>query len=439
MHSRVRPVLEAALRSLSLVVLSLLVLRTFRPAESTANANAVGQSIDASLVQWSTRERPERVHITFAAPPGERTRDWLAALAHSGTSVTWDGRAPAASALSIEPVPDPQRTTSAWLSAPAGTHGVLRDRLGVVDSVKSAQTGLRVVAPKFNGMVRAEFPEFAATSALRDSLVLRRVLVVGEAGWESKFTIAALEERGWKVDVRLAVAPTGDVLQGDARLVIDTGRYSAVVVLDSVAARYNSQMIRYVQAGGGLIATGEAAALLPLAPILPAVVTEEPSLPGVFTTQRARASPRSALALAPLRRIKRSAVVLETRETELAQTAVAAVAWRVGNGRVLQIGYRDTWRWRLSGADEDPVRAHRAWWATLVSSVAFAPRIPLARENGLEPTPLASLVGTLGPPAKSIELRVRLFDDPRFVPFVFSVLLAALLIEWLSRRLRGKA
>src|SRR5438034_1064430 len=78
---------------------------------------------------------------------------------------------------------------------------------------------------------------------VRDTLGLRRLLVLGQAQWETKFTIAALEERGWQVDAHIVVSPKGkgDVRQGDIG-VIDTARYSAVLAVDTTAARYGARI-----------------------------------------------------------------------------------------------------------------------------------------------------------------------------------------------------
>ena len=85
----------------------------------------------------------------------------------------------------------------------------------------------------------------------RDSLALKPVLVLGAAGWESKFTIAALEERGWRVASRVRVAPNVDVTQGPLGA-IDTARYSAVIALDSTAASSATAIARYAREGGGV-------------------------------------------------------------------------------------------------------------------------------------------------------------------------------------------
>lgn len=147
-----------------------------------------------------------------------------------------------------------------------------------------------------------------------------------------------------------------------------------------------------------------------------------------------RKAPRTALAIGPLRGLTSDAVPLERTPNG----EIAAAARRVGNGRVLQVGYGDTWRWRMAGTDEDPVSAYREWWATMVSSVAYASRTPHAAPDALEPTPLATLISVLGPATPMSSTRVSLlWLDPRWLAWLFVVAPAALLLEWTSRRLRG--
>src|SRR6185503_15174723 len=99
-----------------------------------------------------------------------------------------------------------------------------------------------------------------ASTIPRDSVMLHKVLVIGDAGWESKFVVAALEEAGWKVDAFIRVAPTVDVTQGSAA-VIDTARYSAVVALDGAASPYASRIIEFARTGGGVVLAPPAASL----------------------------------------------------------------------------------------------------------------------------------------------------------------------------------
>lgn len=427
------------MRALAFVALGALLAYTIYARRQSPPARAAGGEVAEALVRWSTYEAPGRVHVTFDSAPSPDVRDWLAALNGAGTETTWGGAAPPPTAVTVEPVADPARPVRVWAAAPSGARIVLRDALGGLDSATAGRTGARIVLPNLEGPVRAMVASTGgvaeASAALRDSLVLRPVLLLGQAGWEAKFVFAALEEHGWKVDARLAVAPSGDVRQGPAAVRVDTARYAAVIALDSVAGRYARQIIRYVQNGGGLLALGDGAALASLAPVLPAVVTGPPSLPGVFTDSIA---PRNALSLAPLGRVKEGALVLETRTGQAGRAdVIAAAAWRAGEGRVVQVGYHDSWRWRMNGPSDDPVRGHRAWWAALVSGVAYAPQVAQPVTQLLEPTPLASLVAALGRASPRPAAVAGVLDDPRLVPLLFGLLLAALFFEWASRRLRG--
>jgi hypothetical protein len=435
-----RRAVERVLRGIALLALGGLVWCALHASRARPEARAEGRALQEALVRWSTGESPGHVHVDADSAPTPEVRDWLAALGGAGTPATWSGAAPPPIAVAVERVVDPRHSARIWVAAPAGARILLRDELGALDSATVARGGTRLVVPALDGTVRARVQDAEAAAAARDSFVLRPVLVLGMASWEAKFVLAALEEHGWQVETRLAVAPSGDVRQGAARMAIDTGRYAAVIALDSVAARYAVQLGGYVRQGGGLLAMGEAASVAALTPLLPATVIAPPSLPGTFAPDTATmdANPRDALALAPLGRLKQGALVLETRAGRTGGAAqVAAAAWRVGQGRVVQIGYRDTWRWRMAGAEAHPVRAHRAWWAALVSAVAYAPRLPAPVAEPFEPTPLASLVATLGPPKPRPAIVLGVLDDPRLVPLLFGLLLAALGLEWTSRRLRG--
>jgi len=435
MPSPVRARVEVGLRAVAFAALAAIIWLVIRTRLSPAAEAASTSTLSAALVRWSTETAPARVRIVFDSAPSPGQRDWLQALARAGTVVSWGGKEPSPTGVSVDPVPDPRHPSRVWVAAPKGAIK-LSDDLGLVDSAAVQGVGALVVVPHLHGVLRVVLDSVPATTMSSDSLVLRPVLVLGQASWEAKYALAALEEVGWKVDARLAVAPSGDVRQGPARIIMDTSRYAAIVVLDSIANRFSAQLARYVKDGGGVIALGAAAGLPQLAPILPAAVVDPPTLPGAFA-QDLPGGPRSALALEPLGKLKNGAAVLETRASAGRQV-IAAAAWQLGQGRVVQIGYDDTWRWRLAGAEADPVLAHREWWATLVSSVAYAPRVQLKTDTLLEPTPLASFIGSLGHSSPELPgLARRLADNPRLIPILFAVLLAAFLAEWTSRRLRA--
>jgi hypothetical protein len=371
--------------------------------------------------------------------PAPDVRDWLAALRGAGTSTSWYGPALAPSAVGVSPVPDPKHPVRIWVAAPKGAAVTIRDALGVIDSASvRAGGGVVFTTSQVNGVVRATLGDradrSAATAVRLDSLTIRPVLVLSTAGWEGKFVVASLQEHGWTVDARFGLSPKGDVRQGSAKIELDTAHYAAVIALDSSAAKYASRIGEYVRDGGGFIAAGDAARLPAFAKLLPA--TAGAALEDT-PFEADSAQPRRALSLTPLRQLVAGAVPVETRRDKSGEVS-AIVARRIGRGRVLQVGYVDDWRWRMGGLD-DPVTKYRAWWAKMVSSVAYAPRATLPSAAPVEPTPVATLVATLGPPVSIAPEHGVILTDPRLLPLLFTLLMTMLFAEWASRRLRGRS
>ena len=427
-----RILLERTLRLAALGVIALLIGHSLYALGARPSLRAEGPEVGDALARWSTATTPRRIHVSLDSFPAPHQRDWLAAFPGADTEAGWNGDTPAPSAVSVEPVPDPQRPSRVWVGASPGARMHLRDDLGPVDSVTVEGSGAVFVLPRLEGRVAATVDGGVfATNDLRDSVSIRSGLVVGMAGWEAKFVVAALEERGWEVDARFAVAPSGDVEQGAARIRLDTARYSFVVAIDSVIKRYADQLPRYVrEQGGGLIVVGEASSVPELAPLLPAR-WGIPSRPVDFRPETAD-DPRRSLAMGDLYNLKEGAAVLESRDED-----ATVATWRAGEGRVIQIGYLDTWRWRMAGLGSDAVEGHRLWWAALASGVAYAPRSDRAVPEPVEPTPLASLIDRIGTPeAAEIEI-ASILDDPRLLPLLFGALVGLLFLEWMSRRLRG--
>ena len=164
-------------------------------------------------------------------------------------------------------------------------------------------------------------------------------------------------------------------------------------------------------------------ALAPLAPGQSGARIRAASL--VFTDS----APRRALGFFAIASLKADAIPLESRDSE-----VAVAARRAGAGRVIQVGYDDSWRWRLQGPAGSP-EAHRAWWATIVSSAAYRPTIPLTHSVNSDAAPLAQLYSALGPP--SAERRAPSPAVQGLPWWMLTVMILSLLAEITSRRLRG--
>lgn len=429
--ARLRLAGEWALRALVLVLLAWSLVEALRPGTKAPAERAGTETLGGALVRWTTVARPERVHVELEHPPAGVERDWLAALVGAGTAVGWSGPAllPTALALALEPRADPAGGAEVSVAAPAGALVVLRDTLGVLDSARVEAVGasVRAYVAKPRAMLDAAVGPVVARSTLLDSLELGRLLVLGAAGWETKFVTAALEERGWEVDAEVRVSPETTVRQGRVAA-IDTSRYSAVLVLDTTAAIHAERIARYVRAGGGLVLWSPAVDAPRLAALAPgrgrgAVIEDEGRPPS-------DSAPRDALSIAPISGLVPDAVVLERRGEH-----VTLAARRIGAGRVIETGYVNTWRWRMAGGDEAPER-HREWLAGVVASVAYAGRMPVAGVPPTNAAPLAALIDRLGPAEEAAG--VRPLPEPAVLArWLFAALCLALLVEWASRRTRG--
>ena len=409
---------EWALRAALLVALVLLLWAAVRPREAPEATVTSRGALERTLVQ-ATREPVAALSLDLDSVPGPVQRDWLRAIRTAGTNVTWNARDVAPIAIAAAMVPEPEGRIRVSVAGSDSARVVLSDALGAIDTLRVDGVPAATLLRTASGGLSATAAGVRATAPHVSPVRVRRILVLGSAGWESKFVIAALEESGWTVDARMRVAPGIETRQGPD-LTLDTARYSAVIALDGAAAASAATIERFGAAGGGVILAGAATRLPAFSRITPA-----------SASARRIGEPRPGLVLAG---VKADAVVLESRGA-----APLIAARRMGSGRVVASGYDETWKWRMQRAEDAPA-AHREWWTSLVSAVAYAPRVggPGSAAVG-DPAPVAALTAALGPPSDAD--RVPAAPGSRIPPvwLLFGVLLAALLGETVSRRLRGAA
>jgi len=417
---------ELMLRILATGCLASLVIGAFvRRAEGRLRV-MTGRELTAALWEQPVPRRSDSLHVEWERPPSARERDWVSALARSGRTVSWSLREAPAVALVAEPVPDPIGGAVARVAAPAGVTVRLGDDLGMTDTAHVSRVGVAFEVPMPIGTVRSLVDSLPVVVPAPDRLPPAEVVVLARAGWEAKFVIAALEERGWEVAARLEVAPGEAVVQGTP-LPPDTARHAAVIVLDSISDAVARRIVGFVRGGGGLILGPDGARTRALRAIAPATVggrVRSQGLAGDADTSRA------ALSRVTLERLRRDALSLEERDG-----ATVVAARREGRGRVIQVGYEDTWRWRMTGV-VGSVAAHREWWAHLASSAARR-AFPSPSASASEGAPLAKLVSVLGPPASRSPRATA--ENRTWYPVALALFLLALMGEWVSRRLRGAA
>lgn len=442
MRSRVewRPTLEWALRAAALALLAWALVASAtgrRPSGATmlrATLDTTATQSAEQLRQWTRRADLAGLHLSLGRAPDRRTRDWLRALDGAGTAVSWEGEVPALG-VAVEPLADPRGGVQVAIAAPAGATVHVADDAGPIDSLVAARGGGSLTLPMLVGGVSARTGVHGASASLPAGRALRRAVVLARAGWEGKFVAAALEERGWAVATRLSVAP--GLAVGGGLPALDTALVSVVVALDSTAAGLAPAIARYVRAGGGLILGAEAARTPAFATLLAGRAGEPVRAAPSYAAAIAPVT-RETLGRAPLSALRPDAVALER-----GRDGILLAARRIDAGRVLQLGYEETWRWRMAGGDDAPDE-HRRWWAELASAVAHAPVDTAARaatddaSPATDPAPRAAMVAALGAPSLASDQAAggAPFDPSRSV-WIYVAVALLLCGEWALRRVRG--
>ena len=418
---------ELAARAGAIAMLAWMIARSAAPRDTaTVQERTDSHALSAALASWTLAPEPTAVHVTAAFAPAARELDWLRAFTHAGVRVTWSGDSLPATAIEVAARNDPAGGVRAYVAAPVGTRATLSDAVGLLDTIGVAPGTNALALPVSVGALDVLVGHQHARAAAPDSLLPRQVVLLGRAGWEGKYVTAALEERGWKVSSRLRVAPSVFVTQGTP-LALDTAHTSAVIALDSSAASYAGAIAAFERSGGGVVLAGDA----PLASGLRALALGRagPRM-AAATLSFASTAPRRALGFFPIVSLAADAVPLEARDGR-----VIVAARRAGAGRVVQLGYDETWRWRLAGSGDAPT-AHRDYWSTVVSAAAYRAATPVASDTQTEDAaPLASLYAGLGAPTPPTAPALHVTPGLRW--WMFAALALLLLAEWASRRLRG--
>lgn len=416
-----RATIDLALRTLGLAGLGVLALGALMAAASRGRMTATPDTIADRIAL----PNGDTLTLVLDRPPVAAHRALLVGMRRNGQVVEWSAARAWPAALELETLADPQGALVARVGAPRGATARLEDALGAVASATIDRAGATFLVPRLADAAWLVLDGDSVARAISADVRTGQVVILGRAGWEARFVMAALEERGWTVAARLALAPDLWFKQGEP-LPLDTSRYAAAVVLDTTPDDVASQITRFVREGGGLVMAGEAGRLGALREVAPGA-------PGPRVRPRAVSliadRPLEALAYHPVSRLRSDAVPLAYQGND-----VVIAARRARAGRVIQVGYDDTWRWRMAGGEDAP-RAHAAWWSQLVTTVAR--RVERAKEGGASAAPYAAAVAALGAPV-SREIRDG-GPGTALWPWLLGLSLAALFGEWTSRRLRGAA
>jgi hypothetical protein len=200
-----------------------------------------------------------------------------------------------------------------------------------------------------------------------------------------------------------------------------------VIALDSTASDLATQISRFTTMGGGLVAGASALSDSRLAALAP--VRAGARRPGRILLAEDTVTTRD-LPMHPLVTSRVDAVAL-AREP----AGVVIAARRAGLGRVLVVGYDESWRWRmLGGATGLP--AHRRWWSNAVGSVAPDREAGVSGSDA-DAAPIAALTAAIGPRSMGEGSQTGSATD-QLPLWLFVLAAAALLAETASRRFRGE-
>ena len=419
-----RVAVEWLLRVALIALLGWALWRTTRSSAASPDAVAVdARNVDAEIARLVAAPAPASIDVSMDQGLSRSQRDALVALRRAGSAVRWHGTSPA---LAIEAVREREPDARGRLLIAAGDSSsiALADSAGALDTVR-AGGGATVDVGTLVGSVRAALGRHSATTLAPPATPRGAVMVLSHVGWESKFVMAALTEAGWTVRARIPAAPSVDV-RDDGLLPLDTARYDAVIALDSSAADFGGAIAHFVAQGGGLVVVGDAMSIDALRSLVPAQAGARRV--GRILLAEDTVTPPD-LPVRPLSELQRDALTLEKEPS-----GVTLVARRAGMGRVLAVGYDDTWRWRMLGGNSG-LSAHRAWWSRAVGSVAPEREgAPMAQDG--DAAPRAALADALGAPSTSSVAATRAAIDA--LPLaLFTMIALALLAEIASRRFRG--
>ena len=431
----------AVMHGVALVSIALLLWHFLTPDRARSDVVRVssGGGLDASIAALVTAPS-NSVTVQLLVAPHARSRATLRALRASGHTVTLSAdSAPAPLAVSIEEEWHALGGVRIQTVSSGSVSAKLADAAGHMDSLTLTATGAEIRPGPVQGALHVST---LAARASASPLTARapdvaRVLVVGAATWESRFLIAALEEGGWPVDAAVSLSPKVTITQGALRTP-SRERHSIVVVLPGAPASAVAALPDFVRRGGGLVIVGAAARSGGLATLRAG--TAGAATEGEVGAE-ASADARRGLELTPIAALASDAVVLERQHGK-----VAIAARRVGAGRVVQVGYENSWLWRMAGNDAAPA-AHRRWWSTILSGVV--PQTAPIRRTQLNPghdtldaAPIAALARDLGLPAirpakvATVSQSFMASLDPRWL---LSLAVLSLVMSWTMRRWRGLA
>ena len=183
LRAKVRIRLENVLRGAVIVALALMLWQSLRRQTETGGAAITGGLGADALRKWSVSPTaPRTIRVRLDSMPTPVDRAWLAALSGAGSDVSWSGDLTALM-IDAEPIAAPTGGTRVIIAAPRASTVVLTDEIGPIDTVRPQNSGATVTFGAAPDRLIARSGRTIASTTQPDSVALRRVLVIGAAGW----------------------------------------------------------------------------------------------------------------------------------------------------------------------------------------------------------------------------------------------------------------
>src|SRR5687767_4436302 len=183
-----RLLFERVLRGVVILALAGLLWQSLpgQTASAGRSASARGTELSESLREWSTTPGISSIRLHLESIPSQTERAWLAGIAAVGSGLTWSGDV-ASTMIDAQPLASPAGGTTVTVAAPNGVPVVLSDEAGLIDTVNAQRNGVGIVLRSVTNRLTAAVGGSVASAIQTDSVLVRRVLVIGNASWESKF------------------------------------------------------------------------------------------------------------------------------------------------------------------------------------------------------------------------------------------------------------
>lgn len=161
------------------MLLAFLAYRALVPS-TIDQVDVVRVSNLSDLDELSSDRASSRIHFALSGMPTPTERSWRKALGGAGAVLSWSGQMQSI-AIAARPVASPSGGYMVSAYSLKTEAVVVRDDISTIDSIDARSRTKAIAIPVASGSVRAVAGRDSATVRLSDSVLLKRILVIGKA------------------------------------------------------------------------------------------------------------------------------------------------------------------------------------------------------------------------------------------------------------------